>query len=324
MSTHALARSGRATARRRLAALALVLGAAAIVAAQPPQDPGEPPGRPALSASTSLVVLPVTVLGAHDRVVPGLTKDDFAVYDNGVRQPIQFFGDSDTPVTAGLVIDSSGSMQTKLPDVISAATAFVRTSNPRDQIFIVYFNERVSMGLPPGTPFTSGTAELQQALNAVSARGMTALYDALVAALRHLREGAHQRKVLLVISDGGDDASRTTRREAVAAAEQANVTIYTLGLFDRNDDDRDPGVLKQLARATGGEAFFPRQTSDAAEVCTQIARTIRSGYTLGYTPTGVDNAGERHTIQVVLLGAAAGRGYRVVTRSGYLTGPARW
>jgi len=322
MTIHALVRSSRGPqGLRRRAPLALVLGAAAFVAvAQPPQGSGVPPQGPILSATTSLVVLPVTVLGPHDRFVPDLTKDNFAVYDNGVRQTIQFFGNSNTPVAVGLVIDNSGSMRTKLPDVISAATVFVQTSDPHDQIFIVNFNEHVSMGLPPGMPFTSSIAELQQGLNSVSARGMTALYDAVLVALAHLRQGARERKVLLVVSDGGDDASRATKQEVMAAAERENAAIYAIGLFDQYDHDRDPGVLKQLAHATGGQAFFPRRISDAARVCKRIARIIRSGYTIGYTPTGVDNG--RHTIQVVLLGAAASHGYRVVTRPGYLAGPA--
>ncbi|MDE3153897.1 MAG: VWA domain-containing protein, partial [Acidobacteriota bacterium] len=290
--------------------------------APPAPSAGVPPGTPVLTAGTNLVVLPIIVRGRHGRVIPGLTKADFAVYDDGVPQTVQFFDSGEAPVTVGLVLDNSGSMQAKLSSVISAATVFAQTSNPLDQIFVVNFNQRVSMGLPPGVPFTSSVPQLEKALDTVSAEGMTALYDAVVTALHHLAKGTHQRRVLLVISDGGDDASRTTRQEAVAAAERANVTIYTVGLFDQYDDDRDPGVLKELAHVTGGEAFFPRHISDAARVCQRIARIIRSGYTIGYTPAGVGTRHGRHTIRVVLQGDAARHGYHVTTRPDYVTAPA--
>ena len=309
--------------RRPFRILSAACRTAAVLAAAPapPAPPARvPPGEPVLSASTNLVVLPVTVTGHHGRFVPDLTKADFAVYDNGVRQPIQFFGSADRPVTVGLVIDNSGSMQTKLPSVISAATVFAQTSNPLDQIFIVNFDEHVSMGLPPDVPFTSRIAQLETALDSVSARGMTALYDAIDAALHHLTLGTRDRRVLLVISDGGDDASRTTKQQALAAAERSNAVIYTVGLFDQYDDERDPGVLKQFARVTGGEAFFPHRITGAARACKQIARIIRSGYTIGYTPTGVGTNDGHHTIEVVLLGDVARYGYRVVTRPGYFAG----
>ncbi len=316
----------RSSPRRAVAVRAAVLAAAlAVTVAAAPSPPalpaGVPAGTPVLSAGTNLVALPVTVTGRHGRFVPALTRDDFAVYDNGVRQPIQFFGSADAPVTVGLVIDNSGSMQTKLASVISAATVFAETSNPLDQIFIVNFNENVSMALPPGMPFTSSIAQLETALGSVSAIGMTALYDAIVTSLRQVRLGTRRRKVLLVISDGGDDASRATKREALADAERSNAVIYTVGLFDQYDDDRDPGVLKQFARATGGEAFFPRRITDAASACKRIARIIRSGYTIGYTPTGVGTNDGHHTIRVVLLGDAARHGDHVVTRPGYFAGP---
>jgi len=303
----------------QLAAAGPVMAAGAVL--PPPQVPA---GTPVLSASTDLVVLPVTVLNRHGAAVANLTRRDFAVYDNGVRQSIRFFREADAPVTVGLVIDNSGSMQAKLPEVLVGATEFAESSNPLDQIFVVNFDEHVTTGLPPGVPFTSSVAQLEQALSTVAAHGMTALYDAVSFALTHLRAGSHRRRALVVISDGGDDASHLTLKQVLAQAERSNAVIYTVGLFSRSDEDRDPGVLERLAKMTGGAAFMPRKTTDTARVCLRIARMIRSGYTIGYVPAGASaHAGGRHRIRVTVT-VPGHRDDRAITRPGYTVaaGPA--
>jgi VWFA-related protein len=296
--------------RQRLTAVVWLCCAGPLMAAPQPPIPG-----PTLSVHTDLVVLPVMVTDKHGVPVPGLSRENFVVYDNGVRQRIQFFRAEDAPATVGLVIDNSGSMQDKRGDVIAAARAFAEASNPLDQLFLVYFNERVTMGLPPDRPFTSSIPELSAALATIGSRGLTALYDAIATALDHLRQGDRPRKALVVISDGGDDASRTSKQEVLRMAARSQAAIYTIGLFTERDPDRNPGVLRQLASSTGGQAFFP-ETDEIVAVCRHIAATIRAGYTIGYVATGVQSPKGHHTVRVELSGPGTS-GLRVSTRPGY-------
>src|SRR5580692_7179396 len=163
-----------------------------------------------LSVDVDLVIFNVTVTDARGRSVQGLSRDNFRIVEAGQEQSIQFVRPEDIPATVGLVIDNSGSMRRKRSDVIDASLAFAQSSNPQDEIFIVNFNERVSMGLPEGQPFTSDIDQLRAALGNTRAEGKTALYDAVAAALKHLEAGTHQRKALVVLSDGGDNASGQT------------------------------------------------------------------------------------------------------------------
>ncbi len=269
-----------------------------------------------ISVNVDLVVLPVTVRDRKGRVVPGLSEKDFRVYEDGLPQSIHYFGHEDVPVTAGLVVDNSGSMGPKRTEVIDAGLAFARSSNPQDQIFVVDFNEHVWMGLPAGLPFTSSISQLDAALSGMIVSGRTALYDAVDDALTHLKLGHRDKKVLLVISDGGDNASLHTRKEVMAMADHSNAIVYTIGIFDENDRDRNPGVLKQLAKATGGEAFLPESVAQLAGICEQIATDIRQQYTIAYFPTNRRQDGTYRSIRVT----ADAPGYRnllVETRAGY-------
>jgi VWFA-related protein len=247
--------------------------------------------------------------------VSGLAKDDFQIYEDGVLQEIKHFSKKDIPVTVGLVIDSSGSMRPKRPEVIAAAVAFARSSNPKDQMFVVSFNENVSFGLPDKTPFTDQVAQLEVALSRIKANGMTALYDAVAAALEHLKKGNRDKKVLIVVSDGGDNASKHSLAHIMAMAGHPDAIIYTIGIFDEGGD-QNPQALKQLAKDTGGEAFFPQSVSDVVPICERIARDIRDQYTIGYVPTNRKRDGIYRAIQV--KARAPGRGRVLVrTRTGY-------
>src|SRR2546426_121305 len=179
-----------------------------------------------LSVDVDLVIFNVTVTDAKGRSVKGLSRDDFRIIEAGQEQSIQFVRPEDIPATVGLVIDNSGSMRRRRSDVINAALAFAEASNPQDEIFIVNFNERVSMGLPGALPFTSDMDQLRAALANTRAEGKTALYDGVAAALNHLEAGTHQRKALVVLSDGGDNASGLTENGVRALAGQSNATIY--------------------------------------------------------------------------------------------------
>jgi VWFA-related protein len=263
-----------------------------------------------------MVVLHATVQNHKGVLVPGLDQTDFQVYEDGDRQQIKYFSHEDIPVTVGLVVDNSGSMRSKRPEVISAALAFARSSNPLDQMFVINFNENVSFGLPANMPFTDQVDQLRVALSRIAADGETALYDAVAAGLEHLKEGSRDKKVLIVVSDGGDNASKHSLTQIMTMAGRPEAIIYTIGLFDEEDPDRNPHVLKQLARETGGEAFLPQSVRDVVPVCEQIARDIRSQYTIAYVPTNRKQDGTYRTIQVKT--SAPGRGHLLVrTRSGY-------
>ena len=184
-------------------------------------------------------------------------------------------------------------------------------------MFIVNFNERVSLGLPITKLFSASAAGLEAALNGVPANGKTALYDAIIVGLAHLKKAMRDKKVLVVISDGGDNASHHTLSQVLDGAKRSDAIIYTVGLFDEYDEDRNPGVLKNIARATGGEAFLPNETGDVVHICERIAEDIRHQYTLGYVPSkrSLDNA--YRTIKVSAIGQH-GEKYMVRTRLGYL------
>ena len=249
--------------------------------------------------------------------VSGLGKESFQVYEDNVPQAIESFSHEDLPVTVGLVIDSSGSMRSKRNNVIAAALAFVRSSNPADQIFVVNFNEHVSLGLPGNMPFTNNPAELETALSRHAITGMTALYDAITAGIEQLQHGKWDKKVLIVISDGGDNASKRKLSEVLSLVNQSSALIYTIGIFDENDEDRNPRILKQLSRASGGEAFFPRDLQEILPICEKIAHDIRNQYTITFAPTNKKQDGTYRKIDVKAHEIAGGSHLSVNTRAGY-------
>jgi Ca-activated chloride channel homolog len=269
-----------------------------------------------IRVNTNLVVLHATAQDHKGALVSGLDKDSFQVYEDGVLQQIKHFSHDDVPVTVGLVIDNSGSMGRKRAEVIAAALAFARSSNPQDQMFVVNFNEHVRFALPDNTSFTGQVSELEVALSKIITSGQTALYDAIAAALEHLKKGDRDKRVLIVISDGGDNASKHNLAQIMGLAQRADVIVYTIGLFDEEDDDRNPHVLTQLAKDTGGDVFLPRSLKDVVPICERIARDIRNQYTIAYVPANGKQDGTYRAIQV--KAGAAGRGQLSVrTRAGY-------
>jgi Ca-activated chloride channel family protein len=274
-------------------------------------------GPYAIRSNVDLVVLRASVRDHRGAPISGLTQENFQVYEDKVLQQIESFSHEDIPVTAGLVIDNSGSMRRKRSDVIAAALAFARSSNPKDQIFVVNFNEHVSMGLPANSPFTSNAAQLETALSRNVITGMTALYDAIAAGLEQLQKGKWDKKVLIVVSDGGDNASKRNLAQVMSMVNQSSAAIYTMGIFDENDDDRNPHVLKRLSRASGGEAFFPKAPQEILPICEQIAHDIRSQYTITYIPPNKKQVGTYRAIQVKARDRTGGRRLSVITRAGY-------
>ena len=270
-----------------------------------------------ISVNLNLVVLPVTVRDRKGGFAADLNEKNFEVYEDGVRQTVRLFRHEDIPVTAGLVVDHSGSMRNKIADVTQAAMAFVRSSNDNDQMFVVNFNERVTLGLPEATPFTDRPEDMQSAILKAPLTGQTALYDAMDVALDRLRSGDRQKKALVVISDGGDNASKIALPQILKKASESNAVVYAIGIFDRDDPDQNPGVLSRLAKETGGEAWFPARFGEASAICEGIARDIRNQYTLGYVSSN-PRAGGHRAVRVVAK--AAGKDLLVRTRSGYIAG----
>jgi Ca-activated chloride channel family protein len=184
-------------------------------------------------------------------------------------------------------------------------------------MFVVNFNERVSMDLPANSPFTSNAAQLQTALSGNVATGMTALYDAIAVGLEQLQKGKWDKKVLIVVSDGGDNASKRKLAQIMIIVNQSNAAIYTMGIFDENDEDRNPHVLKQLSRASGGEAFFPKTLQEILPICEQIAHDIRSQYTITFIPPNKKQDGTYRALEVKARDRTGGRRLSVITRAGY-------
>jgi Ca-activated chloride channel homolog len=288
------------------------------------------PARPALSTplaqdppsfrstSSELVVLPVVVTDKQNRYVSDLGREQFVVFDNGRKVAVEFFTNEDAPATIGLVVDASGSMRKKLGEVLTAALAFAKTSNPQDELFALRFNDDVRSAVAERRfLLAEDLAALEQAIGSMRAEGRTSLYDALIAGMDQLRDGSRARKALVVISDGGDNASRATLDQVLARARDSNAAIYTVGIFDADDMEKNPGVLKSLAQLTGGERFLPRSPGELVQACLRIAREIRSGYTLGYAPPDRDGAFHRIRVEVA---SADPRRLKVRTRPGYFAG----
>lgn len=247
-----------------------------------------------IRSDVRLVVLDVSVTDHNGRFVPGLTKGNFSVFENGAPQPITVFADVDVPVTVGILVDESRSMTPKRNEVLSAAGSFISACNPKDEIFVLNFNETVKRGLPPDIQFTDNIDQLRAALYRGIPEGRTALNDAVVEGLKQLEMGKRDKKALVLISDGGDNVSKHTRHDMLDMLDRSIATVYTIGIFDQNDPDRDPAILKLLARDSGGDAFFPEELSQMKDVCTRIAKEIRTRYTIGYVPPARNGGALRH------------------------------
>jgi Ca-activated chloride channel homolog len=262
----------------------------------PPPAPSEQ--QPHFSTSVQMVVLQATVLTGKGSFVRGLRQQNFTVYEDTHPQTISLFSHNDSPVAIGLIVDNSGSMRRKHAAVVAAAKAFARNSNPRDQLFVVNFNEKVTLGLPSSQLFSANSRELDRALPLSAGGGKTALYDAIETALDHIHELKQDKKALILISDGGDNASSHTLEQLISDATNSDVVIYTIGLFGKDEDLTSPAFMKRISDVTGGETFLPTRPSQAANNCKRIAQTIRTEYTLGYSPTNVESTGKFRAIQV--------------------------
>ncbi len=279
-----------------------------------------------INVDVNMVVLHATVLDRKGRQVTDLKKENFRVYEDGVLQTLSVFSHADIPVTRGIVIDDSGSMREKRSAVNAAALAFVKTSNPQDQVFVVNFNDVYYLDTPGD--FASNIEELKAALDKIDSRGGTALYDAVYASLDHMKLGNRDKKVVLVITDGEDNASRYTLEELVRYLQKGNAVVYTIGLLGSEEPGglfkvrgggtkRAAKVLEKLAEVSGGQAYFPKSLEEVESTCIGIAHDIRAQYTLAYYPTNAKKDGTFRTLRVEALPPRGGERLVVRTRTGY-------
>ena len=268
-----------------------------------------------IRSDVRLVLLDVAVKDRNGGLVGNLTKDNFTVLENGHQQEITVFANDDLPVTVGLVVDESRSMLPKRNEVLMASGDFLRTCNPQDEIFVLNFNDDVKRGLPAPMLFSDNLDQLRAALDRGVPEGMTALNDAIVDGLQQLQLGRRDKKALVLISDGGDNASQHTRAEMFAMVERSPATIYTVALVDPTDTDWNPHILRHLANLSGGEAFFVDDLSRLKPICEGIGREIRRRYTIGYPPPPGKSGMLRH-IQV-RVAAPGHTGLFARTRTAY-------
>jgi Ca-activated chloride channel homolog len=274
-------------------------------------------GQAPITSTTSLVLLPVNVTDSRGTAIGGLKRQDFRVYEDGRLQDLTVFKEADTPVTVGLVVDHSRSMGRNLSEVTAAVSSFAQSSNSQDEMFVVDFNDGVSIELMDGKSFSNDPAELEEALNAISARGRTALYDAVGEGLKHLQYGRWSKKALVIVSDGGDNASHLSFSEVLAQTRQSQAVIYAIVLSSPDDADENPGLLRRLCKDTGGTAYFPAEGDSVVSVSKDIARDLREQYTLGYAPQKVERADAFRKIEVKVTAPGHGK-VRVRTRQGYV------
>jgi VWFA-related protein len=295
--------------------VAAVLLAPLLVSAQqskPPQAPDD--GDATFSSDTRLVPLNVTVTDKGGHLVTNLPKTAFQVFENGVAQQIKLFKREDVPVSLGLIIDNSGSMREKRTGVESAALALVKDSNAQDEVFVVNFNDEIYID----QDFTGDVSLMEKGLTKIDSRGGTAMRDALWRSVEHLKEGAKRdKKVILVVTDGNDNASITTLESLTRLAQQDDVLIYAIGLLtdeEKREAKKARRALELLAESTGGQVFYPKDVSEVERIAHQVAHDLRNQFTIAYTPSNTALDGTYRQIKVTVKGA----GNPVArTRSGY-------
>jgi len=272
-------------------------------------------------ADTRIVVCHTTVIDKTGHLVTTLPKSAFTVYENKIRQEIRKFQREDVPVALGLVIDNSGSMRNKLEKVKAASLALVKDSNPDDEVFVVNFNDTAYLDNPKDKNFTNDLGELQTALGRIDARGGTAMRDAIEMSIQHVKKAKRDKKVLVVITDGNDNSSLLSLERIMKSAHQSGVLIYGVGLLaeeEHREASRARRALNDLAEATGGKTFFPKEVEEVDAIAHLVAHDIRSQYIIEYTPS---NAAMDNTFRAIRITAKAPGNPTVRTRSGYYATP---
>jgi Ca-activated chloride channel homolog len=284
----------------------------------PAEAPKRSTDRYVFHAESQEVVLHATVVDQHSRLVTNLNKNDFTVYEDGQPQVITRFSKEDVPVSIGILVDNSGSMRDKRQAVNTAALDLVKASNPEDEVFVVNFSDEAIID----TDLTSDISKMQEGLQQIDSRGGTALYDAVVASADYLaKKGRREKKVLLVVTDGEDNASTDTLEQAVRRVQDDNgPMIYTIGILGGEHEKRAKRALEQLAVNTGGVAFFPKDLGEVDQIARAVARDIRSQYSIYYRPSRPQEQGGFRQVKVDAHAPGYGR-LQVRTRAGYYANP---
>ncbi|MBA3691892.1 MAG: VWA domain-containing protein [Acidobacteria bacterium] len=282
----------------------------------------EPDDKP-LSVKTDLVTLTLTVTDLYGRFVSGLNKDAFTVFDGNAEQEITFFSDVDAPVSVGILFDVSGSMSgEKIGKARKALERFINTSHPSDEYFLIGFNSRAQLLLDRSR---DGEAVLQK-LTLVQTKGNTALYDACYLGVERVTRGTRQKKAMLIISDGQDNASRYNFGEVRRLMKEADVTVYAVGIMDGRDAGSITGMqgqafLDELTSVTGGKAFYPQTDVEMDEIFERIALELRHQYSIGFTPKDFTPDGKWHKTKVKVKPPRGISRLTVRTREGYYATP---
>jgi VWFA-related protein len=252
-----------------------------------------------IQVTTNVVLVPVLVMDRFDQFITGLRKDDFELYDNRVRQDIRYFASEDVPVSAILLLDTSGSMVRKLAAASMAVRQFLTASNPEDEFSLIQFNDEPHLLVP----FTEDHGKIAEWLPVVEPHGWTALLDSIDLALNEMRYARYARKALFIISDGGDNHSWHTTTELVRRVTEANVQIYSIGIFSPIERALQSGetLLRTMARATGGRLFKVKNPNLLPEAAKTIGVALRNQYVLGYSPSAGKSDGKYHRIEVKLV-----------------------
>src|SRR2546423_3368394 len=262
----------------------------------PKLDSGSKP----LKVLVDLVLVPVTILDGMNRLVRGLGRDNFQVFEGKHAQDIRYFSSEDAPVSVGIILDVSGSMQDKISRAREAVVDFLKSANPQDEFFMITFADKPEQA----ADFTDQVEDIQSKLIYAMPRGRTSLLDAIYLGISKMRQAKHSRKALLVISDGGDNHSRYTESEIVAQVKEADVMIYGIGLYDRRfptpEESLGPELLRKVAEVTGGCSFTIDNPNDLAQVTKGVGTMLRNQYLLGYRPHSVSRDGKWHKIKIKL------------------------
>jgi len=249
----------------------------------------------------NLVLVPVAVTDPMNRLVTGLERENFQVFDNDAPQTIKSFATDDAPLTIGIVFDLSGSMTSKFVRARKALSEFLRTCNPQDEFFVVGFNDRPAILVD----YTSDVDDVEARMVMLRPENRTALIDAMYLAVNHLKLAKYDRKALLVISDGGDNRSRYTQGELTRVVRESQVQIYSIGIFDiyapTEEEQNGPMLLHEISEQTGGRLFKVLDVQDLSDIAQRISEELRNEYVLGYTPTDRRRNGAWRKLKVRLL-----------------------
>ena len=270
-----------------------------------------------IRVDVNLVLVPATVTDPMNRLVTGLEKENFEVYDNNVGQVIKSFSTEDAPVTIGIVFDLSGSMTSKFARARKALSEFLRTSNPLDEFFVVGFNDRPAVIVD----YTSDVDDVEARMVMLKPENRTALIDAVYLAVNKLRQGKYDRKALLIVSDGGDNRSRYTEGELRRIVRESDVQIYSIGIFDQyaptQEEQLGPLLLTDICEMTGGRLFRVMDVGDLGDIASRISAELRNEYLIGYRPSEVKRDGNWRKLKIRLVPPPGLPPLTVHNRQGY-------